>query len=235
MNVKQVLDELKGLGSEQIRKIFLKHGVEEPLYGVKIEELKKFQKKIKKDHGLSLGLFDSGIADAQYLAGLIADENKITPDDLRHWAANARGAMVREYTVPWVASESPHGWELALEWIASKDEDLQVAGWSTLSNVISLRPDTELDLKKIKSLLQVVKRDIHKALNRVRYVMNGFVISAGTYISSLTDECQAIGKAIGKVSVEMNGTACKVPYSPEYIQKSIDRGSIGKKKKMARC
>jgi len=235
MTVEQLIADLRILGSEQVRSIFLKHGVKEPVYGVKIEELKKIQKKIKKDHALSLELYRSGIADAQYLAGLIADEKKITPADLQQWAREARGAMVSEYTVPWIAAESGHGYALALEWIDSDDETLQATGWSTLTNVVSLVPDTELDLENIKALLMRVKDAIHSSPARVAYTMNGFVISVGTYVSALTDEAVALGTSIGKVTVNMNGTACKVPYAPDYIQKSIDRGTIGKKKKMARC
>jgi len=235
MTVKKLLADLRALGSEQVRSLFLKHGVKEPVYGVKIEELKKIQKKIRKDHTLSLGLYRSGIADAQYLAGLIADEKQITPTDLQQWAREARGAMVSEYTVPWIAAESGHGYALALEWIDSPEENLQATGWSTLSNVVALVPDEELDLKNIKALLKRVKDTLHKSPDRVAYTMNGFVISTGTYVSALTDEAVALGKDIGKVTVNMNGTACKVPYSPDYIKKSIDRGTIGKKKKMARC
>jgi hypothetical protein len=40
---------------------------------------------------------------------------------------------------------------------------------------------------------------------------------------------------LGKVHIDMNGNACKVPYAPEYIKKVKDKGIIGKKKKMARC
>ena len=38
------------------------------------DDLKKYQKRIKKDYQLSLDLYDSGVSDAMYLAGLIADE-----------------------------------------------------------------------------------------------------------------------------------------------------------------
>jgi hypothetical protein len=36
-----------------------------------VEELKKIQKRIKKDYQLALDLYDTGIYDAMYLAGLI--------------------------------------------------------------------------------------------------------------------------------------------------------------------
>ena len=42
-------------------------------------------------------------------------------------------------------------------------------------------------------------------------------------------------EAIGPVSVDMGDTACKVPYAPDYIQKIRQRGTIGKKRKTAKC
>ena len=63
--------------------------------------------------------------------------------------------------------------------------------------------------------------------------MNLFLIAAGGYVPELTTEAKRIGKALGKINVDMGGTACEVPYAPDYIQKMLDKGV--KKKKMARC
>jgi hypothetical protein len=205
------------------------------VYGVKVEDLKKIQKKIKKNNQLALALYDTGISDARYLAGLIADENQITKADLQHWVNHANWYMISEYTVPWVAAESSHGYELALEWIDANDEMKQVAGWSTLSNIMSIKPDNELPMIKLRQLLQRVKNEIATAPNRTRYAMNGFVITAGCFVKELTEEALETGKLIGKVKVEMGNTSCKVPNAPDYIQKAIEKGTIGKKKKMARC
>ena len=41
--------------------------------------------------------------------------------------------------------------------------------------------------------------------------MNGFVIAVGTYIGALTERSKEVANEIGKVSVEIGGTACKVP------------------------
>ena len=61
----------------------LKHGAREPFFGVKVEHLKKIQKRIKKDYQLALDLYDTGISDAMYLAGLIADDEKMTKEGPR--------------------------------------------------------------------------------------------------------------------------------------------------------
>jgi hypothetical protein len=65
--------------------------------------------------------------------------------------------------------------------------------------------------------------------------MNHFVICVGSYIPELSEKARHIAESIGKVSVDMGGTACKVPFAPEYIVKVIERGNLGKKRKAARC
>jgi 3-methyladenine DNA glycosylase AlkD len=235
MTAEEILSELRSMGNVQTGAVHDNHGAPANRYGVKIEDLKKIQKRIKKNYELSLDLYKTGNADAQYLAGLIADEKRMTPDDLHEWARTASWHMISEYTVAWIAAESNHGWELSLEWIDAPEESIQSSGWSALSSLVSIKNDEDLDIKSLSKLLKRVEKEIHRSANRVRYTMNGFVISAGSYVTALTDQAKKTAEAIGKVSVDMGGTACKVPSAPEYIDKMLARGSAGKKKKMARC
>jgi 3-methyladenine DNA glycosylase AlkD len=122
MNLPEVMKELETMGNEQTKKIFSRHGAKEPLFGVKVGDLKKIVKKVKKDHHLSLALYETGNSDAMYLAGLIADESKITKKQLQNWAENANWYMISEYTVAWITAESPYGHELGMEWIESEEE-----------------------------------------------------------------------------------------------------------------
>src|SRR5262245_13202821 len=112
MTAKDIIAELKKFGTEQTRKMWLRYGAQEPCLGVKVQDMKKIQKRVKMDYQVALDLYDTGIADAMYLAGLIADDARMTKKDLQKWVENATWGMVGEYTVPWVASGSPHGREL---------------------------------------------------------------------------------------------------------------------------
>jgi 3-methyladenine DNA glycosylase AlkD len=235
MTIEQVMKELEKKGSESIKKILLHHGARGAVYGVKIADLKVIQKKVKKDHQLAMELFATGNYDAMYLAGLIADESKMSMKDFQQWAERSTSSGISEYTVAWVAAESDHGWELGMKWIESPEENIASAGWNTLSGVIAMKPDNELDITTIKKLLQRIVKEIHSAPNRVRYTMNGFVIGAGGYIKELTKEAIDIAKKIGDVYVDMEGTACKVPAASDYIKKMEAKGSIGKKKKTVKC
>src|SRR5437588_8444776 len=166
-----------------------------------------------------------------YLAGLIADDAKMTKKDLQHWVEKAYWYMVSEYTVPWVAAGSPVGHELALEWIDSKNEQIAAAGWSTLSSLVGTKDDEELDVPLLKKLLGRVAKSIHQQPNRVRHTMNGFVIAVGCYVKALTEAALDAAKKVGVVSVNMGDTACKVPAAVDYIKKLKDKGGIGNKRK----
>jgi 3-methyladenine DNA glycosylase AlkD len=234
MTAQQILAELKPLGQESYRKVLFKHGIPEPCFGVKIEELKKFQKTIKVDYRLALDLFDTGVYDAMYLAGLIADDAKMTPADLQRWAEKACAPLAAS-TVAWVAAGSPHAVDVALKWIDSPKDIVASAGWSTFGSMAATKPDAELDLGLVKRLVERVAKAIHQAPNATRRQMNGFLIDVGSYVKPLSPFAVEVGEKIGPVSVDVGDTSCQVPFAPEAIRKVEKRGSIGKKRKSAKC
>jgi len=235
MTTKEILSELEEYGNEQTKSTYLKHGAKEPLFGVKVQDLKKILKKTKKNHELSLELYATGNYDAMYLAGLMADEKQITKKQLELWVGQAYWSYLSEYAVPWIAAETEHGFELGLKWIQSDIETIASAGWGTLAYYAAVHEDEKLDIKAYIKLLDTVEKEIHSAKNRVRYTMNGFVIAIGTYVEELTKKSKEVAIKIGKVNVDVGGTACKVPFANDYIDKVIARGSVGIKRKTARC
>lgn len=234
-SVAQVMTELKKKGSEQVRKIFARHGAPEDHIGVKIGDLKVIAKKIKGNQALAYELYESGNSDAMYLAGIVADGSKMTKQQLDAWCQGATWHMHSQFTVPGVATENMSARDLAVKWIKSKKESIASSGWCTYAGVVATRPDEELDLAEIEGLLKTVVAEIHNAPNDVRYVMNAFVISVGTYVKPLLKQAKAAARAIGVVSVDMGETACKVPVALEYIEKVESCGRVGKKRKTIKC
>jgi 3-methyladenine DNA glycosylase AlkD len=235
MTAKEILEEIKPLGSDSYKRVIFNHGIKEPCFGVKISDLQKIVKRIKKDYQLALDLYDTGIYDAMYLAGLIADDARMTKKNLQHWVTKANCRPLCGTTVAWVAAGSAHGWELGLEWIDSKPPLLAVAGWATLGSLVSIKQDTQLDLAAVKRLLQRVQKTIHQAPDVVRYQMNSFVIAVGSYVQSLSDTAIQTAEKIGPVMVDLGNNSCQVPFAPDYIRKVQKRGTVGKKRKTAKC
>lgn len=234
MTTEEIVAQLKKMGSEGTARVLRNHGAHDPCLGVKIGDMKPLQKQVKKNYSLSLELYATGIYDAMYLAGLIAEPELMTKKDLTSWVKTA-SKPIASYVVGPTAASSPAGWTLALAWIKSRKEMENIAGWSTLSAVASIYPDEELDLEEYQRLLAEAESKIHTAKDTVRYQMNSFFISVGSYIRSLTDAAIEAGNRIGEWKVDMGKTDCRVPFAPDYIRKVKARGSIGKKRKSAMC
>ncbi len=234
MTLTDVMSELALYGSEQIKQIYLNHGAPEPLFGVKVGDMKKLKRKIGINHRLALELYETGNSDARYLGGLIAEPQKMPKEDLQKWARDANWYMLSEYTIPWVVAESIYALELSFEWIDSDAENLESSGWSTISFLPGLRNAPKPDHNVVLQLLNIVENKIHLAKNRVRYTKNGFVISVAYYYPELASEAAYTAGIIGKVEVNLGKTACKVPLAKEYIQKIVVNEHFAKPRKTFR-
>lgn len=235
MKAAAVLTELKKLGTEQTKKTLLRHGAAEPLYGVKVEDMKKLLKKLAPNHALALELFDSGVGDAMYLAALLCDPKELTEKQLGVWAKKASSPVLSEYAVAWAAAESRFATALALAWISSKHANVAASGWATLSSHVAITKDDALDLRQLEGLLARVRKEIGAAPNRVRSCMNGFVIAVAVYVKPLSGAAQKVAAELGKVEVDVGDTACRIPVATESIAKALKAGKLGVKRKTAFC
>ena len=66
-------------------------------------------------------------------------------------------------------------------------------------------------------------------MKRNALIVSVLVVLVASFV--VADEAEKIGQ----VTVEMGDTSCKVPYAPDYIQKVKSRGTVGKKRKTAKC
>jgi 3-methyladenine DNA glycosylase AlkD len=236
-SVDAVMYGLKAKGSDKTRAILVRHGGSaDHILGVSVADLKVMAKGLKGQQELALGLYATGFMEAMYLAGMVASGKLMSEKQLQAWADGSRGiSMISEHTVPWVAVESPAARALALKWMGSKTEHVAASGWCTYAGLLATTPDEELDLVEIQGLLERVVKEIDAAPNRTRYTMNGFVISAGTYVKPLLKQAKETAKKLGAVSVNMGETSCKVPLATEYIAKIEGMDRVGHKRKTIRC
>ncbi len=236
MTAKDIVAELTKLATGPAKKNWMNNGgAKEPCLGVKVEDMKKIQKRVKTDYQLALDLYDTGIADAMYLAGYITDDAKMTKKDLQKWIEAATSDWVAGYMVPWVASAGPHGREMALKWIESKDETIATAGWQTYSSIVAIKQDADLDLAEIEPLLHRAAKAIHQQPDRIKWAMNGFVIAVACYVKRLHSLAVETANSIGKIAVAQAGRCSTIPFAPEQIKKVEARSAIGKKRKLAKC
>jgi 3-methyladenine DNA glycosylase AlkD len=220
MNVQEALDTLKSLGTEQNRKTYRRHGAGEDVYGVSFAHLKDLKKKIKTDHELAVGLWNSGNHDARVLAGMIADPRRLDGETLDAWAKGLRN-YVETDVLGGLAVQAPHPRETMARWMASDSEWTAAAGWRILAHVAA--DGDGLPDEYFERFLATIERDIHDSPNRVRHQMNGALIAIGIRNPALQKKAEAAAARIGKVEVDHGETDCQTPEAIGYIRKAVER------------
>jgi 3-methyladenine DNA glycosylase AlkD len=217
MSLKDAMSALEKAGTAQARKIYAKHGANEPMFGVSSADLKTLQKKIKLDHELALGLWETGNYDARTLALKIADPLSMSAKDLDRWAADDTARPCHSY-VAQLAAEGPHGRSRAEAWLSSSSETKRRFGWLLVGALAARDPDIPWDW--FASRLATIEKGIHSAANREREAMNQAVIIIGGRDEGARKAALGAAKRIGKVSVDHGDTDCKTPDAAAYIEKA---------------
>lgn len=235
MDFEAVMQELEALSKPRMKKIYLSNGAHEPLFGVTTGEMKPMSKKIKKNQPLAEELYATGNYDAMYFAGIIADPKVMTESDFDRWMDAAYFYMLSDFVVAVTLSESDSAQEVADKWIASGQELRMSAGWSCYCWLLGNRPDTEFSKSKILNMLDAVKKTIHNSPERTKASMNNFVSTVGISFSPLNEQAMDAAKEIGTVEVKRDNKKSSTLNAYESIQKQVDKGRIGFKRKYVRC
>jgi 3-methyladenine DNA glycosylase AlkD len=211
------MSALEKAGSAQTRKTYLRHGAQEPLFGVKFATLKDLLKRIGVDHDLACALWETGNFDARNLAMKIADPARMSESDLDQWARGYSARMCGGYVAA-LACEGPHGLSRARAWLASADDEQRAVGWS-LVGALAMRDEATPDAWFLARVAEIGK-GIGTAVNAERYTMNQALIAIGCRNPALRKAALAAAKRIGTVEVDHGDTACKTPDARAYVEKA---------------
>ncbi|MEM9588762.1 MAG: DNA alkylation repair protein [Planctomycetota bacterium] len=219
MNATQVLRELKSLGSEQTRKIYLRHGASEPLFGVKFGDLKPLSKKLGCDHDLASELWETGNSDAMTLALMIADPAKWKSSEIDRWLKPLDYSLLIDMLAGLVARSKFRAakWK---KWSKSKSEQPLVAAYALLADWVTNEPK-EVPDELLEEALDRIGHQIHQSPNLARHSMNNALIAIGVARDDYRDAMMSVAESIGKVTVDHGETSCKTPDAAGYVTKAL--------------
>ena len=235
MDCETVMQELESLGKERMKKIYISNGAHEPLFGVATGAMKPLAKKIKKNQPLAEQLYSTGNYDAMYFAGIIADPMTMSEADFERWMDAAYFYMLSDFVVAVTLAETDIAQDVADKWISSGEELRMSAGWSCYCWLLGNRPDSEFSTSKISSMLDQVENTIHDSPDRTKSAMNNFIYTVGISYLPLHDKAVETAKAVGPVEIRRDKKKNSILLASENIQKEIDRGKLGFKRKYVRC
>ncbi|MGM0828910.1 MAG: DNA alkylation repair protein [Bacillota bacterium] len=235
MDSQTVMQELEALGKERSKKMYISNGAHEPVFGVATGAMKPIAKKIKKDQALAEELYATGNYDAMYFAGVIADPKAMTEADFDRWIDGAYFHMLSDYVVAVTLAEADIAQDVADKWIASGEELKMSAGWSCYCWLLGNRKDEEFSETKLAGMLEKVKETIHDAPERTKSAMSNFVTTVGVSYVPLHEVALQTAKEIGPVEMVREKKKNSILKAADDIQKQVERGKIGFKRKYVRC
>ncbi|GMW00027.1 MAG: hypothetical protein AMXMBFR84_11650 [Candidatus Hydrogenedentota bacterium] len=217
---KDVLQQLKELGSLHNAAIYRRHGIAGEIFGVSYAHLRPMAKRLSKDSALAQALWNSAVHDARILACMIADPATFPRALADVWIRDLDNYVVTDEFAK-LAGSLPYAQRLIKAWSQSDEEWTASAGWTALS-VYALQNPVPPN-SYFAEYVDEIRASIHTRKNRVRHAMNQALIAIGLRNDDL--QAMALGAAmtIGKVNVDHGETNCVTPDAASYILKAVER------------
>jgi 3-methyladenine DNA glycosylase AlkD len=219
VTLKEALKQLKALGNEKVRAQNAKAGAGENQFGVSLGDIRVLAKKIKKDHALALSLWDTGNADAQFLAALVIDPKKLSAKELDRLVRSVNFVRVADWINSYVVRQHADKETLRQEWMTADDRWAARAGWDLTAERVGKNPDG-LDLP---ALLDRLEAEMAGAVPEVQWTMNNTLATIGIHNPKLRKRAIAIGEKLGVYRDYPVSKGCTSPFAPIWINFMVER------------
>ena len=219
MTVDEILRQLESLGTENLRAYNAKHGAGDNQFGVKRGDVRTLANKIKKNHELALALWKTENIDAQFLATLVIDVNRLSADEMERLIKSVTFPHLADWLHSYVLKEHADKETLRQKWMTSKDRMAARAGWQLTAGRVAKNPEG-LDLV---ALLDRIETEMAAAAPEVQWTMNMCLAEIGIHFPKHRKRALAIGEKLGVFRDYPCSKGCTSPFAPIWINEMVRR------------
>lgn len=162
--------------------------------GLAVPTLRALGRQFGRDHALALGLWDTGIPDAQILAGLVAEPARLTAEQMDHWVRGLSAWDVCDQACLNAFVKSPLAWDAIPRWAAREPEFERRAGFALLAVAAvhhKARPDGDFAAR-----LPLIEAAAGDGRNFVRKAVNWALRQIGKRSPALRDAALAVAERL---------------------------------------
>jgi len=138
--------------------------------GVSVPSLRRIGKTLGRNHALALALWDTGIPDAQILAGIVAEPACLTSREMDAWTRTMRSWDVCDGACLNAFVHSPLAWSKVPAWADRRDEFVRRAGFALLATLAV--HDKQADDTRFLGALPLIEAAATDERNFVRKAVN---------------------------------------------------------------
>ena len=176
--VERVLEKLKDKASPDQLEGMARFGIAvEQRLGVSVPDMRMLAKELDRNHELALGLWSTGIDEAKILAGMIADPNKLTADQMDDWVKDLNSWDVCDQVCMNLFDKSPLAWGKIYDWSIREEEFVKRAAFAMIACLA--RHDRTMNDEKFIELFPVIIRGAIDNRNFVKKAVNWVLRNVG--------------------------------------------------------
>jgi 3-methyladenine DNA glycosylase AlkD len=195
MSLKEVLDQLKSLGSLANVAGMTRFGIRtQQAFGVAAPDLRRLAREVGKDHRLALQLWDTGIHEARVLACLIDDPVRVTERQMERWATDFDNWAVCDACCGHLFDKTRWAYQKAVGWSSRREEYVKRAGFSLMA-ALAVHDKNTSD-RHFTEFLSFVEREAPDERNFVRKAVNWALRQIGKRNRALNQEAIQTAKRI---------------------------------------
>lgn len=225
LDCEEILKQLKSLSNPEAVAGMARFGINpKNTYGVSIPVLRKMAKQIGKSHLLAEKLWDSGIHEAQILAGMIDLPEKVTEAQLERWVKDFDSWDVCDQVCSNLFDQTKFAHKKGIEWSKKSEEFVKRAGFVLMATLAV--HDKEADNRKFLKFLTVIQREAIDERNFVKKAVNWALRQIGKRNPALNQMAIRTAKEIQKIdskSAKWIASDAIRELTSEAVQKKLDR------------
>jgi 3-methyladenine DNA glycosylase AlkD len=206
MTKTQVLALLKANRNERGIAHWKKRGIKSSKlksFGIGLTQLRKLAKQIGRDHELALQLWKSDYYEAKIIGLLIDDPKRVSREQAEEQVDGLNAGMLAHVFASCDATlaKTPFAFELARDWMESKDDTRRRCGYSLLYE-LSKKNIKAMDDAYLLDRIDHIRDTIHDEEMWVRESMNTALMGIGKRNKKLNKAAIRAAKAIGPVEID---------------------------------
>jgi 3-methyladenine DNA glycosylase AlkD len=125
LNEKAKSDQLEGMARFGI--------VGDQRMGVSVPDMRRIAKDIGKNHQLALKLWDTGIPEAMIVAGMVAEPDKLTEEQMEDWVVDINSWDICDQVCMNLFEKSPYAEQKIFEWSAREEEFVKRTAYALIA------------------------------------------------------------------------------------------------------
>ncbi len=218
-SVDEILQRLKESGMEKVRIQNTKRGAGENQFGVRLGDIRKLAKKVKKSLPLALELWDTNNIDSRFLSLLLIHPKDLTVEKMTSLVTSIGFDRVSDWFNSYIAKKHPNHEELRIKWMESENSMAARASWFLTAEKIKKNP-TDLN---IEQLLNRLEEDMGTADPLVQWTMNLALVEIGINFPTFRERSITIGNKLGLYKDYPVPKGCLSPFAPIWIKEMVSR------------